>query len=112
MTPSMVRGMRGMSVIRDNPEWWALEVFDGFGVHITSVMANELRYEAKILSLKEEGDSSSVNQAYDKFVAKVCYLLLLIVMYYSMLSKYMYIVLLHFIYSLLSERQQEPTHGT
>ena len=28
-----------------------------------------MRFDNKILSLKEEGDSSHVNQAYDKFVA-------------------------------------------
>ena len=29
----------------------------------------QMRFDNKILSLKEEGDSSYVNQAYDKFVA-------------------------------------------
>ena len=29
-----------------------------------------MRLDAKIICVKEEGDSSSANQAYDKFVAK------------------------------------------
>lgn len=47
-----------------------LEILDGFGAHLNNLHANRVRYEAKILSLKEEGDSSSINQAYDKHVAK------------------------------------------
>ena len=46
------------------------EIFDGFGSHLNNYEANKLRADNKILSLKEEGDSSSVNQAYDKEVAR------------------------------------------
>ena len=47
-----------------------LEILDGFGAHLNNLHANRVRYEAKIRSLKEEGDLSSINQAYDKHVAK------------------------------------------
>jgi hypothetical protein len=47
-----------------------IEIFDGFGAHLTNLNALKQRAEAKILSIKEEGDSSSYNQAYDKHVAK------------------------------------------
>jgi hypothetical protein len=47
-----------------------LEIFDGFGAHLLSHKANEERFAAKIFSLKEEGDTSHVCQAYDKHVAK------------------------------------------
>jgi hypothetical protein len=70
MTPVLVKGIRGMPVIHDNPQWWAIELFDGFGPHTSSYYAMKHRYDNKILCLKEEGDSSHVNQAYDKFVAK------------------------------------------
>jgi hypothetical protein len=60
-----------MSHIRNNPQW-VIEVFDGFGPHTTlSYYAmKQHRYDNKILLLKEEGDSSHVNQTYNKFVAK------------------------------------------
>ncbi len=70
MAPNIVKGIRQMPVVRDNPQWWVLEVFDGFGSHLTGLRAMKLRDENKILSLKEEGDSSHVNQAYDRFVAR------------------------------------------
>jgi hypothetical protein len=53
-----------------NPQRWVLEIFDGFGAHLLSHKANEERFAANILSLKEEGDTSHVCQAYDKHVAK------------------------------------------
>eukprot|EP00978_Attheya_sp_CCMP212_P031047 scaffold116016_cov35-Attheya_sp.AAC.2 len=70
MTPFGIKGIRSIDIIKANPQWWVLEVFDGFGPHISSYKAMKDRYDNKILSLKEEGDSSHVNQAYDKFVAK------------------------------------------
>jgi hypothetical protein len=70
MTPFVIKGIRSMDVIKANPQWWVLEVFDGFGPHVSSYCAMKMRYESKILSLKEEADSSHVNQAYDRFVAK------------------------------------------
>ena len=65
-----VAGYRAMPVIVDNPEWWVVEIMDGFGAHTISYKANKIRLDNKVLSLKEEGDSSSINQAYDKYVAK------------------------------------------
>jgi hypothetical protein len=70
MTSLLVEGIRSMSHIQDNPQWWVIEVFDGFDPHTPSYYAMKHRYDNKILSLKEEGDSSHVNQAYVKFGAK------------------------------------------
>jgi hypothetical protein len=70
MTPSIVKGYRNSPVVKDNPQWWMIEIFDGFGAHLTNPNALKQCAEAKILSIKEEGDSSSHNQAYDKHVAK------------------------------------------
>ena len=47
-----------------------LEVMDGFGAHLISKEANTIHFKNKILSLKEEGESSSINQTYDKYVSK------------------------------------------
>jgi hypothetical protein len=47
-----------------------VEICDGFGAHLSSLQAMQERYDNKIIAVKEEGDLSHVNQAYDKFVAK------------------------------------------
>jgi hypothetical protein len=70
MASLATEGIRSMPFIEDNPQWWALEVFDGFGSHTSGFRALEIRSNRKILCLKEEADSSHINQAYDKFVAK------------------------------------------
>jgi hypothetical protein len=71
MTPNIILGLRNINkYVAANPQWWLLEIFDGFGAHLLSHKANEERFVAKILSLKEEGDTSHVCQAYDKHVAK------------------------------------------
>ena len=66
----IVRGYRELPYIKENPQWWVLELVDGFGSHITNVEANMERSNNKILSLKEEGDSSHINQAYDRLTAR------------------------------------------
>jgi hypothetical protein len=70
MTPKVIEGIRALPFIAENPEWFVLEVFDGFSSHTSGYRACVRRYDSKILALKEEGDSSHVNQGYDKFVAK------------------------------------------
>jgi hypothetical protein len=70
MTPSIVKGYRNLPVVKDNPQWWMNKIFDGFGAHLTNLNALKQHAEAKILSIKEERDSSSYNQAYNKHVAK------------------------------------------
>jgi hypothetical protein len=71
ITPSICKGLRAINkIVEGNPDWWMLEVFDGFGAHLLSLKAMVARFDNKILALKEEGDSSHVNQAYDKYVAK------------------------------------------
>ena len=47
-----------------------LEIFDGFGAHLASLDAAQVRRDHKILSLKEEADSSHANQDYEKMVAR------------------------------------------
>jgi hypothetical protein len=47
-----------------------LELLDGFGSHVNCYEANVFRTQHKILSLREEGDSSHINQAYDRLTAK------------------------------------------
>ena len=65
-----VAGYRSMTSICHNPDWWLLEVMDGFGAHLISEEANTIRFKNKIISLKEEGEFSSINQAYNKYFSK------------------------------------------
>ena len=70
MTPKLVKGYRDVPIIRDNPLWYCVEIFDGFGVHLSNFDALKMRFDALIISIKEEGDASSINQAYDKLVTR------------------------------------------
>jgi len=70
LTPKLMKGYREMPFLKENPQWYFVEITDGFGAHHNSYEAMKLRADYKCLALKEEGDSSHVNQAYDRFVAK------------------------------------------
>ena len=70
MAPHMAAGIRKMPVIVDNPTWWVVKIIDGFGPHTSSLEAMTIYSEARIILLKEEGDTSQVCQAYDQMVAK------------------------------------------
>ena len=59
-----------MPYIKDNLQWWALELLDGFGSHLNNYKSNKLLADNKILSLKEEGNLSAINRAYDKLNVK------------------------------------------
>jgi hypothetical protein len=66
MAPAIADGIREMPVISDRSDWWVLKIIDGFGAHTSSAKAMEIYADRKILLLKEEGDSSHVNQSYDQ----------------------------------------------
>ena len=69
--PKLFYGLRNINtIVEANPQWWMLEIFDGFGAHLASLDAAQVRRDHKILSLKEEADSSHSNQVYDRIVSK------------------------------------------
>ena len=70
MTPKLVKGYCDLPIIRDNPQWYCVDIFDGFAAHLSNYDALKMRADALIILIKEEGDSSSINQAYDKLVAR------------------------------------------
>ena len=70
LAPTIADGIRALPVICDMPHWWVLKIIDGFGPHVSSETAMQIYYDKKIVLLKEEGDASHVNQAYDQEVAK------------------------------------------
>ena len=57
MTDDLCHGIRRMNRhVEEMKEWWMLEIFDGFGAHLSSLDALWKRREHRVLSLKEEGD--------------------------------------------------------
>lgn len=70
LVPAFCKGIRQMPVIKDYPNWWVCISLDGFGSHVNVEEAHKTFAEHKIKIIKEEGDSSQVNQAYDQVVAK------------------------------------------
>jgi hypothetical protein len=45
MTPFVIKGIRSIDIVKANPQWWVLEVFDGFGRHVSSYKAMKMRYK-------------------------------------------------------------------
>ena len=70
IAPQLAAGIRKMPHICEHPDWWVIVSLDGFGSHVNVHAAQEAFFEQKIMILKEEGDTSHLNQAYDQSVAK------------------------------------------
>ena len=49
---------------------WAVKIVDGLVQHVSNFHTMRLYYDAKILLVKEEADSSQVNQMFDQLVAR------------------------------------------
>jgi len=67
---AIVRGYRSLPYVKENEEWLMVELLDGFKSHENVLAAHELRRDNKIRSLKEESNTSHVNQGYDQLTAK------------------------------------------
>ena len=63
-------GIRAAPVVCDHPDWWVIKTLDGFWVHVNCPEGLEIFHRYKVMLLKEEGDSSQVNQPFDRRVAK------------------------------------------
>ena len=44
MTPKLVKGYRSLPYIKENPDWWCLEIFDGFRPHYSSLKAMQQEF--------------------------------------------------------------------
>jgi hypothetical protein len=42
MTPFVIEGIRSIDIVKANPQWWVLEVFDGFGPHVSFYKAMKM----------------------------------------------------------------------
>ncbi len=68
---STVDGYRQLPyIIKENEDWYIAELLDGFKLHEIVLNAHKLRADNLIISLKEESNSSHVNQGYDQLTAK------------------------------------------
>ena len=70
LLPDLIRGIRAMPVIVDNPDWWCALLVDGFNAHCLSAEAMQMLHDNKIILVKEEPDSSHFCQVYDQLVTK------------------------------------------
>ena len=62
IAPELADGIQKMPYICDHPDWWVVVSLDGFGSHVNVHKAQEAFFTRKILILKEEGDTSHLNQ--------------------------------------------------
>ena len=67
---AIVEGYRHLPYVKENIDWWLLELLDGFKSHENNLKAHELRAKKKVRSTKEESNSSHANQGYDQLTAK------------------------------------------
>lgn len=51
ITPSLIKGYRAMQVVCDNPDWWMLEIVDGFTAHVESMEALQVSVISLMLML-------------------------------------------------------------
>ena len=54
MKPKLVGVYSNMPVAQDNPKWWIIDIFDGFGVHLCNLEVLEHCFDKNSLSIKEE----------------------------------------------------------
>ncbi len=71
LVPKLVEGIRAMPVIRDHPEAYVLLTLDGFKSHTKAASSILVFHNSKILLVVEHRASSTLNQAFDKHVAKL-----------------------------------------
>ena len=76
MTPLIIKDLQSLPIVKAKPQWWMLKVFNGFGPHMSSSHATEIRHKAKFLSLKKrKGPAQDI--PYDLiiwYVSKIIYL--------------------------------------
>ena len=72
--PQLIKTIRNMPVIRDHPTWWVKLYLDGFGAHVDSLKSQQAFTNGRILVVKENSNSSQVNQAFDKHAFKTIYI--------------------------------------
>lgn len=70
MAEALGKGIREVAIVRDHPEWWVVLHLDGYKSHVMTLKAQQILREHRILVMKENSQSSQINQAFDQTVAK------------------------------------------
>ena len=70
LAEDLARGIRALPIIKDHPTWWVFFTLDGFHAHKMTLKAQLIFAKYLLMILIEEGDSSHVNQTFDRFVAR------------------------------------------
>ncbi|GFH45620.1 hypothetical protein CTEN210_02094 [Chaetoceros tenuissimus] len=70
VVPVLCKQIRDLPVVRDHPDWWFVLSLDGYNAHVHCTEALQMFADHKIFVVKEEGESSQVNQAYDQNAAR------------------------------------------
>ncbi len=69
LAPFIAKGIHLMPHIKNHPDWQVCLTLDGFSSHLVTAGIEPFT-AANITIIKEEGDTSQANQAYDQSVAK------------------------------------------
>ena len=51
MTPRIIKGYRSMPYIKENPQWYMIEILDGFGAHLNNHDALKMRFDETIICI-------------------------------------------------------------
>ena len=52
ITPKLIEGYRSLPYVKENPQWYMMEIFYGFGAHCMNHISLEMRLEDNIISIK------------------------------------------------------------
>lgn len=66
----LAQAIRAMPFFRDNPWAWGLLFLDGFKSHVMTYAAQDIFRRYKLIVVKENSDTSQVNQVFDQQPAK------------------------------------------
>ena len=67
---AIVKGYRHLPFMKENKDWYITELLDGFKSNENVLKAHKICADQLIISLKEESNSSQVNQGYDQPTVK------------------------------------------
>ena len=70
LVPHLCKSIREMNVIKEHQHCWVILSIDLYGSHVNLQRDHKILSAHKILVMKEEADTSYVNQAYDHIVGK------------------------------------------
>jgi hypothetical protein len=70
VSKAIVQGYHQLLFMKENENWFIAKLLDGFKSHKNVLQAHKICADQLIISLKEESNSSHVNQGYNQLTAK------------------------------------------